>query len=171
MGRMPYRVLVALCASVVTLAGCAAGSSQENGKMDVKRVSQADARALVEGYAHEVTTAVGTEPTPAGALKALANPCEGRGGELSDDVYSMLGSMQLSLPEAEQLATLARLRDRWTRQGYTVTEERTFPDGRRGTLTVRAPGDDVEISLNSTSEAKAIAVLISTPCYRSDEPL
>jgi hypothetical protein len=174
MGRGPYRILVALCAAVITLSGCTAGDGAENrknGKDDVKQVSQAEARALVERYAHEVAAAVGTTPTAAGGLRTVANPCEGGGGELSDEVFSMLGSLQLALPEDEQLSTLARVRDRWTAQGYAVTEDRTFPDGRRGTLTVRNPGDGVEIALNSTSEAKALAVMITTPCYRSGEPL
>ena len=178
MGRGPYRALlaplVALCATVIVVAGCTAGNGAENrknGKDDVKQVSQADARALVERYAHVVATAVGAAPTPAGGLKTVANPCEGGSGEVSDAVYSMLGSLQVTLPETEQLSTLAQLRDRWTAQGYTVTEDRTFPDGRRGTLTVRNPGDDVEIALNSTTEAKALAIMITTPCYRSDQPL
>jgi hypothetical protein len=69
------------------------------------------------------------------------------------------------------LPTLARLRDQWKQQGYTVTDDRTFPDGKSGTVVVRSPGDDVRIRVESSSPPVAFALMISTPCYESDEPL
>jgi hypothetical protein len=163
MPNRPSRVLTVLCAALIVATGCVSKKEE-----DVKQVSHADARTLVETYAQQVATTIGNDQD--NDLEVLPNPCDGKRGELSDTVYSMTGHAQIPVPEAEQLPTLARLRDQWTQQGYTITEDRTFPDGTRGTLVARTPTDDVRIRVQSTNPAVAFALMISTPCYQSDEP-
>jgi hypothetical protein len=150
---------------LLLLTGC----DSPEGKDDVKQVSHADARTLVDGYLRQVISAVGG--TPNAEPDFLPSPCEGQRGELSEFIYSMRGGAQLPLPEAEQLGTLARLRDSWRQQGYTIVEDRTFPDGKSGTVVVRSPADGVRIAVDSTSPATALAIRVSTPCYQSDVPL
>ncbi|MDG4791223.1 hypothetical protein O7626_35905 [Micromonospora sp. WMMD1102] len=158
------RTVLAAGLAGVLLAGCGSGRNGD----DMREVNQADASELVEGYGRQVFGAV---HAPAQGLDPIPNPCDGSFGEVSGTVYSMVGHGQIPVPAAEQVGTLARLRDHWQRHGYSVEEDRVFPDGRTGTVAVRNPVDGVRIRVTSTEPPTMFALMISTPCYRSDEPL
>jgi hypothetical protein len=54
-------------------------------------------------------------------------------------------------------------------QGFTIKDDHRVPDGR-GDITVLNPGDGFTFSVSS-GEPPALALIINSPCYRTDKPL
>jgi hypothetical protein len=158
------RVTAVLCTLLLAVGGCTGIKGKGD---DVQIRSEADVTRQVQQYAEQTATAVGSTLTNGAASSA---PCEGRAGELSEDIYYVQGTYQLPLAPEKQLATLARMRDQWRGQGYTITEDRTFPDSAEGTLTAKNPTDGYSIRLTSTRPPTALALLIHSDCYRSAKP-
>jgi hypothetical protein len=136
----------------------------------LKTVPRAEAKQIADDYANRTVAMIG------GSVK-LVNPgfvdppCEGPGGKTTDTVYYAAGHYQIApIPEDQQLLTLRRLRGQWQQQGYTIKQDRVFPDGKTGELGVENPADEFEIHLESTEPPTAFALSISSPCYQSDEP-
>ncbi|MEV1286337.1 hypothetical protein [Micromonospora sp. NPDC049679] len=159
-----FRVTAMLCALLLAGAACT-GNKGKGDDVDIR--SEADVTRQVQQYAEQTATAVGSTLTNAAASSA---PCEGRAGELSEDIYYVQGTYQLPLAPDKHLATLARIRDQWRGQGYTITEDRTFPDSAEGTVAAKTPTDGYRISLESTSPPTMLALLIHSDCYRSPQP-
>jgi hypothetical protein len=152
----------AACAVLLTLAGC----SDRTGKDDaMKTISEADAISQVNRYAQSVADLIGTSKPE--NPKASGAACEGKAGEFSEDVYYVQGSYQIPLPNEQHVATLGRLRDQWRERGYTVKDDRTFPEQNRGILVVNDPADGYTVWIQSTKPPTALALIIHTPCYRS----
>lgn len=158
-----------LCIAVLTVAGCVNNPGDDE-MQNLKTVPRAEAERMTDDHARRVVAMIGSgvklnnpgHTTP---------PCDGAGGKTSDTVYYAAGHYQIApVQEDQQLPTLRRLREQWQQQGYTIKRDRVFPDGKTGELAVESPGDEFEIHLESTEPPIAFAVLISSPCYRSDEP-
>jgi hypothetical protein len=155
----------AVCALILTLSGC--GDDLAQGE-DVKTLAEADATRQVQQYADQIVTLIGNTNLTNPAVSAA--PCEGKAGKLSEDIYTVQGVYQLPLPAEQHLTTLARVRDAWRDQGYTITEDRTFPSNDGGTLTADNPTDGYRLDLTSTSPATMVRLLIHSACYRSPTP-
>lgn len=126
--------------------------------------SQMDAEAQVREYAQAVAAVLGVraDEFETGVKPA---PCQGKNGELAGDGrYYMQGNYQLPLATDRHTAVLAELRDLWARQGYRIKEFRMF-NATEGTVAAEDPQDQVQISVESTRPATALALLILTPCY------
>lgn len=157
-----------LCLTALSLVG---GCSSERGGNveDVPRVPRAEAIRTVNDYAIRTETLTGAKRTTTDR-QVHTTSCKGRQGEYPETVYYANLNLQIApIPEDQQLPTLRRLRDHWQKEGYTIKQDRVFPDGRTGELAVENPADGFEISLVSTEPPNAFAVTISSPCYYSDE--
>lgn len=137
---------------------------------NLKEVLRDDAMRMADDHANRVVSMIG------GGVK-LENPktgtvpCEGPGSRTEETVYYAAGHYQIApIPEDQQLSTLRRLREQWQQQGYTITQDRVFPDGKTGELVVRNSVDEFEIAVITTEPPTAFALSISSPCYRSHEP-
>jgi hypothetical protein len=160
---MRLRAIAALTLAGLALASCdSGGSPKEVTKLQVK--TQADAERDVEQLAGTVATAVGSKLEN---WTTNPSPCENPAGVVADGgPWNLSGFANIAVKPADQVPTLTRLRDEWTRQGYTVTEFHLVPPGdKQGRLAVRTPATDMTISLQSTAPGTAFAVIVSTPCY------
>lgn len=137
---------------------------------DVQTVPQAETTRTVNLYAARTVTVMGDSRELANPRTNVA-PCSGKRGELAGNVYTVQGNYQVFVPEQEHLTTLRRLSDQWRSQGYTITNERTFPDGKGGEVTAINPADRFSITVTSGQPAIAFALIVSSPCYRSTEPI
>lgn len=123
----------------------------------------AEVLQLVQTRAHAVADAAGA---PLNGWSTNTVPCEGRGGETADDGRWYLGaSANLRVTPAEQIATLARVREALRQQGYEITEDRTFAEGTRGSLSARDPNTAVTVTLTTTKSLDHVAVGVLSDCY------
>jgi len=101
-----------------------------------------------------------------------AAPCEGRRGELSEEVYSVLGTYQVFLPAQRHRPILEGLRREWEARGWEIKQARNLDGDVRGELVAHDPASDVEYSLESTVPPDALGLSVFSPCYRreSGEP-
>jgi hypothetical protein len=155
----------AACAVLLTLAGCSDPTGKDN---TMKTIPEADAISQVNQYAQKVADLIGNTRLEDPAVSGAA--CEGKAGEFSEDVYYVQGSYTVPLPNEQHIATLGRLRDQWRKEGYTVKDDRTFPDQNRGILVVNSPADGYTVWIQSTKPPTALALIIHTPCYQSPTP-
>jgi hypothetical protein len=127
-----------------------------------------DVKAKVQEAADQVATTIGANLTnPAVSPATCELPA---GGEEDDAVFYVQGAYQIPVAPQQQVPTLAKLRDQYKQQGYTIKDDRTGAENNTGTLTVVAPDDSFTISVQSTSPPQAVALIIHTPCYRSPTP-
>jgi hypothetical protein len=154
----------AACALLLTLTGCSARPGKDD---NVKTLPEPEAISQVNQYGKKVADLAGAaelkNPTASGAA------CEGKVGEFSNDVYYVLGTYQLPVPQDKHVATLSRLRDQWRQQGYTVKDDRISGETNTGVLTVQDPEGNT-INVESTNPPTALALFINTPCYKSPTP-
>jgi len=134
----------------------------------VKTAAVDDVKAQVQQRAEQIATVIGGSlQNPAVSPATCEAPA---GGKEDDDVYCVQGAYQVPVTPDQQLSTLAKLRDQWKQQGYTIKDDRTFSEPNAGTVTAVAPDDQFSISVETTSPPQAMALIIHTPCYRSPTP-
>jgi hypothetical protein len=153
--------MVALLTPVV-LAGLLAACGQ--GGAEMQQMPQDQATNRVKELAEKVRVASGTDAFSKGS--ETVSPCDGKLGDLSDPdkVYYIQGIYQLRVPIAEQKTLFAGIRQQLVTDGMKITDERTFDDGGGDLGATR--DDGYSVSLRS-GEDPLIAVLVSSPCYRT----
>lgn len=154
------RRLILLVLPLLLVAACT-DSKDDN---QVKSASTADVTNVVNDYANR-TAALAGDGLELQNAETNPGPCEGRAGELSEEVQSVLGGYQLTLPVEQHHAALQRVRDGWRQQGFEVKQDRDLGNGE-GRLTVHNPADDYTITLQSTKPPTMLALLVTSPCYR-----
>ena len=147
--------------AVLALAGCSFGKGD-----DVDTRTVAEVKQSVQEWADQVVTLIGD--TSINTPSANDASCTGRAGESDRSIFYVQGGYSLPIAEEDQLATLARLREHWKAQGWTITDDRTFNDSS-GTLTVKTP-DGYSLDLSSTIPPIAFSLIIVSPCYKSPNP-
>jgi hypothetical protein len=150
--------LVAL-AALTALAGCTNG-----GAVDTK--TEADVNAIVRQYAEDIRIATGGEYTKQGEA---AMACTGKLGETSDDVFTVQGAYQITLPPDRQLSTLAQLREQWKVKGWEITTDETIATNR-GKLAATTGEDGFDLTLTTAKTPQWLGILIHSPCYKSPTP-
>ncbi len=148
-----HRVIACLTLAALTLTGCTGAN--------VETKTEADATTLVQQRAEQIATLIGS-PLEEPATNAAG--CTGKLGETSDNVFSVQGAYQIPVPTEQQLTTLARLRDAWKANGYTITDDRTVGT-TEGVLAAKTR-DGYDMSVESTRPPTAFALLIHSPCFR-----
>jgi hypothetical protein len=158
-GRLAATALLTTIALLT--ATVAVGCGNKGDDVEIKAPEQAT--TAVKAYAEATRTAAGV------AAFSHANedvsPCEGRAGELSnpEEVYYVQGIYQLMVPADEQADALAKVRQAWETDGFTIKDARTVTGGR-GKVSA-ATTDGYSLSLTS-GEPPAMVLLVSSPCYR-----
>jgi hypothetical protein len=132
--------------AVLILAGLAVVSACTAKDADIETQDPAIAKQIVDQYAKATLTYSGQSQFSQSDIGSM--PCEGRRGELSDTIYTMIGTYQLLVPASEQPALLNRVRDAWQAQGYTITAQRTYPSNGGGEVNATDPNDGVLFSLS-----------------------
>ena len=126
-------------------------------------MSDAQAEDIVAGYAEQALQLSGMSGFSQSSLSP--GPCEGRRGEISDEIYTIQGAYQMIVPGPEQQRVIDRVRDGWRALGYSITSERTYGSERGGQVFARNPADGAEFVI-STGEVPALSLAIYAGCYR-----
>ena len=159
--RLPATIALAL---TLVLTACTSDGDSPKGKdepMQTKPV--AEIRHLIQTRADAVADAAGS---PLDNWSTNTVPCEGRRGETADDGRWYLGaSANLRVAPADQITTLAQIRETLRQQGYEITEDRTFADGTRGALAARDPQTAITVTLTTTKGLDHLAVGLLSDCY------
>jgi hypothetical protein len=172
--RTPRLLAIVAAAALFTISACTSNStpsdrvsssttsSTRDIPLQTKR--QADVVAVLKTYGDTIAATVGA---PLENWDTVAAPCgNADGSTATDGRFDMTGNANISVPAAQHITQLTKLRDQWKQQGYELTEFRTFPpENQQGRSSARNPTDGVTISVQSTQPATAFAVLIATPCY------
>ncbi|SCF29029.1 hypothetical protein GA0074696_4130 [Micromonospora purpureochromogenes] len=165
----PRRRLLAGIALILALAACTSNGDDNRQSKDeplqTKRV--AEVLQLVQTRAQAVADAAAS---PLNDWSTNTVPCEGRRGETAGDGRWYLGaSANLRVAPADQLTTLARVRETLRQQGYEITEDRTFAEGTRGSLSARDPDTAITVTLTTTKNLDHVAVGLLSDCYKPVE--
>jgi hypothetical protein len=145
-------------AVLVTLSGCGTFGD------DVESKNKDDVKAVVR---QQAATVAGMVRSGNLQEKVVGDyPCTGKLGESNDRVYTVQGIFGIPLAADQQVATINRIRETWTAQGWTVTGEITN-DPRRGNVTFRTKPDDYSIQLLTAPGLDMLNVSINSPCYES----
>jgi hypothetical protein len=154
--------MVALLTPVL-LTGLLTACGKE-GTADMEQMPQDQATTRVKQLAEKVRAASGADAFSKGS--ETVSPCDGKAGDLSDPdkVYYIQGIYQLRTPVAQQKTLFADVRQQLVADGMKITDERTFDDG--GGDLGASRDDGYKVSLRS-GEDPLIAVLVSSPCYRT----
>jgi hypothetical protein len=162
----PRWPLAALGAVLLALALAACTSDPEGNDMTpptppILPIAQAEQQ--VRGYADRLVDAMGNLELRTSAEDTLA--CEDK----PDDWYYISGTYQVLVPAERQGAALTAVKEYALGEGYTLKNEQSLPDGT-GDVTVVNPRDGHTITVAS-GKPPAMALLINSPCYRSQERL
>ncbi|MFF0659235.1 hypothetical protein [Micromonospora tulbaghiae] len=161
-----WRLSFATVALAIAVAACTSGKADEKPGSKgepLQTKSVAEVLQLVQTRAQGVADAAGG---PLENWSTNTVPCEGQRGEIADDGRWYLGaSANLQVAPADQLATLARVREALRQQGYEITEDRTFAGGTRGSLSARDPDTMVTVTLTTTKSLDQVAVGLLSDCY------
>ncbi|WP_141658696.1 hypothetical protein [Carbonactinospora thermoautotrophica] len=129
-------------------------------------MSREQARAIADQYAQDVLRAVGGE-YPHEYTGTEEAPCEGRMGELSEEIFSIYHGYQIrDVPPERQVVLAERVRDHLIRRGYRIKDFRTWPERDSAVVTARNEADGYEVSFESTSPPTAISLSVTSPCFR-----
>ncbi|MGK5444586.1 hypothetical protein ACSNN7_22565 [Micromonospora sp. URMC 105] len=161
------RACLAAVLVIATATACSPGEKKEQ-PTDMKSASEAEITGQVNQYANQVAALVGN---PLFNPATSSAPCSGRGGELDEKIRTVQGAYNVNLAAGRHVDTLARIREQWRAQGWTITEDVTSSNGREGALAAKTTPDGYSLSLTSTSPPTALALLVNSPCYRSTDPL
>jgi hypothetical protein len=152
-------------AAVAAVAAAALTACTSSTGADVESKSEADATAAVQQHADRIAGVLGS---PLLNPSTNPGPCSGQRGETGRDIFAVQGAYQVTMPVEKHTGTLARLRDLWKADGYTITDDRSFGDGA-GVLAARSP-EGYSVNVESTSPPSALALLVHSPCFRSPTP-
>ena len=148
---------------ILAVAACTPGPERGN---PLRTMAEDQANAVVQSYAQAAATLLHAELVSYATNRA---PCEGRQGEISTDGrYYVSAHAQIPLAEGTHVERLTAVRDEWAGRGFEITDHRTFADGVTGVVAATNPADGVQISLESGVPPTALALLVLTPCYRSN---
>jgi hypothetical protein len=128
-------------------------------------MTEQQASELVRSYAGAIAAVVGVDAAQT-ETRLRPSPCENSSGQTADDGrFYVQGNWRMPLAPSDQVATLVRLHDDWTVQGYQIKKFQTFSD-TEAVVIAENPVDEVELMVESGVPPIAVAVVIMTPCYR-----
>lgn len=159
-------VLTAVFATALFLSGCTTGSPDHSeDKTSMPTATQEQATAQITRYATQTQQAVGAGPLLNPTV--TAGPCQNPTGDFSDpdQLFTVLGVYQVTLPAQQHRAVLRRISQQWNQNGWTTTY-RDLAGTQRAEVTARNPHDNYEITLTSTAPPQAIRVSVFSPCYQ-----
>ncbi|WP_433538355.1 hypothetical protein ACQPZK_12015 [Micromonospora sp. CA-249363] len=163
--KRPARRLLAVIALTMTLSACTGGGSDPPESKD-EALQQKPVNEVLQLVQTRAQVVADLADGPLEGWSTNTVPCEGRGGETADDGRWYLGATaNLRVAPAEQLTTLNRVRDALRQQGYEITEDRSFADGTRGSLSARDPSTAITVRLTTTKALDQVAVGLLSDCY------
>ncbi|WP_285684697.1 hypothetical protein [Actinoplanes sp. NBRC 103695] len=139
------RLMVLL--AVLLVAGC----QKEGTTVEVK--SRAEVETVIRAQAGEL-------PGEVDGLRLNSAPC-GNG-----DTWNLTGIGAIPLAAEKHVATLRAVKERWQADGWQIDDDRTLPDGVRGSLSGVTPDGALTVSLTSSQPPRQLAVIIASRCYR-----
>ncbi|MEV4641326.1 hypothetical protein AB0J80_28685 [Actinoplanes sp. NPDC049548] len=152
-------------AALTVTAACLALTACTSTGADVETKTEADAKAAVQQYADQLAGAIGGGLLNVGVN---ASPCTGKFGETDSDVYTVSGVYQVPLPAERHHDTMDKLKNLWTANGWKITDDRRF-EGTDGVIAAKT-SDGYALNVESTTSGQNVAVMVSSPCFKSPTP-
>jgi len=157
------RPLAVLAAAAIFLSACT-GDDPADKETPLPVKTKAEIEQMIRADADAIAAATD------GVLenyRTNSAPCDTADGGFSrDGTWKLTGFAVALLAGDQHIAALRTLHDRWRSDGWTITEDRTLPDGIRGALSGRNPATGVTISVTSSDPPKQLAIIIASPCYQ-----
>ncbi len=135
----------------------------------MQTVAEAQTKAQVQEFAEGIAAVLGADLENPGLN---ASSCEGRFGESSDEIYSVMGAYNVRVPHREHPEAVGRLRAHLRERGYRITDDRvvdTTHHGKGYTLKGEDP-DGYSVRLRSTVPPTHLALTVHSSCRRSPTP-
>ena len=149
---------IAILLAVLLVAGC----GEEESTVEAK--PRAEVETTVHAQADAVATAAGAKLE---GYQANSAPCDTPDGNIADDGrWNLTGFAAIPLAADRHVATLKAIKERWQADGWQISDDRTLPDGVRGSLSGVAPGSGLSVSVTSSDPPKQLALIVASPCYR-----
>jgi hypothetical protein len=153
----------AVCAALFALSACTAFPGGDTVPPTPPIVEVTKAQQQVRAYADRLVAVIGDTRIRNGNAAALH--CDGK----PQDWYYVNGIYGIHVPAERHSAALDRVKRYAAERGYTVDEDHRIADGT-GDVALFNPGDGYTFTASS-GEPPAMALIINSPCYRTDKPL
>ncbi|HIV58751.1 MAG TPA: hypothetical protein H9902_12435 [Candidatus Stackebrandtia faecavium] len=161
----PWRWATVVALVALLTSGCGVGAKEE-ADMDTKPVDEATAQF------HEDTAALVDElGIEVESTQMRLRRCEGKKGELSEDVYHVWVGVRGLAPESNVDDLIEKRHGLWNDAGWDITRYRHLDSGGVN-LAATDPATGYHYSLDSGFEEDPDAYLVgffNTPCYRSPD--
>jgi hypothetical protein len=87
------------------------------------------------------------------------------GVDAPDGAWRLQGAANITVDAGDQSAYLQKLAQGWQQQGWQITDQQTFADGTRGTLSALNPATGTSITVTTTKDLGRVAVVLASACY------
>jgi len=165
MNRPAARLMAVLAVSAaLLLTACTGDQPDESKETAVQAKTRAEVETVVRTQADAVARTAGGKLD---GYRANAAPCDDASGTIADDGrWNLTGFAAIPLAADKHVTTLRAVHDQWQSQGWQITEDRTLPDGVRGSLSGRNPQTGVSVTLTSSDPPRQLALIVASACYR-----
>ncbi|HWS39604.1 MAG TPA: hypothetical protein VN408_43515 [Actinoplanes sp.] len=136
-------------------AGCSTGSAPEattGEPVETRTVAEATRQA-----GHDATMVAASLGGPLSGWKTLTVACT--------NASRLQGAANITVAAADQVAALSRLAAAWRRQGWEITDEQTFADGTRGTVSAYNVTTGTSITVTTTKDLGRVAMVLVGACH------
>lgn len=148
----------AIVLAMLLVAGC----GDEGTTVEAKPRAEVETTVRAQADAVAATAGVALQ-----GWRANSAPCDTPDGNIADDGrWNLTGFAAIPLAADQHVATLRKLKEQWQAGGWRISDDRTLPDGVRGSLSGVAPGTGLSVSITSSDPPKQLALIIASPCYR-----
>lgn len=79
------------------------------------------------------------------------------GETATDGKWHLTGFANIPIPPDKQVSTLGTIRDSWRQQGFEITDDRTFADNTRSSVSMRNQAGEMTVSLSTTMSLDSAA--------------
>ncbi|WP_412749104.1 hypothetical protein [Krasilnikovia sp. M28-CT-15] len=97
--------------------------------------------------------------------------CDNRVGDATGQVKYVLGFYNIDLPGARHPNAFKLVQKHWRDLGWKITDDRFRQELNEGVLSAKDPRAGIDFTLSSTTSPDALAILISSGCFREAQPM
>lgn len=135
-------------------------SSRPARENPVQTRTVADATTQADTDVNRVATTLGNRLD---GWRTTTVACSGTTG--ADRAWQLHGSANIAVDAGDQLTALRNLTRTWQEQGWQITDQQTFADDTRGTVSALDPVTGTSITVTTTKDLGRVAVVLASTCY------
>ncbi|MFC4068632.1 hypothetical protein [Actinoplanes subglobosus] len=138
-------------------------SSRPAREKPVQTRTVADATTQADNSVNQVAAALGNRLD---GWKTTTVPCSGTTGtDRPDRAWQLQGAANIAVDAGDQLSALQRLTHDWQQRGWQITDQQTFADDTRGTVSALDPATGTSVTVTTTKDLGRVAVVLASTCY------